>query len=121
MNRPQTFRDLVVWQKAVALTKTIYETTRQFPSSEQFGLIHQLRRAAVSIPSNIAEGNARGSRKDYLRLLIIARGSLAELETQVLIAGELQYLPETAPILSKLAEVSRMLRALIDSLKRKNP
>lgn len=119
MNRPRTFRDLIVWQKAISLTKTIYNITRQFPPSEQFGMISQMRRAAVSIPSNIAEGNARGSRKDYLRMLIIARGSLAELETQILIAGELQYLSETAPILSDIVEISRMLRALIDALNRK--
>ena len=119
-DKPQTFRNLIVWQKAIVLAKVIYEVTKQFPASERFGLINQVRRAAVSIPSNIAEGNARESRKDYIRYLIIARGSLAELETQIVIAQELKYLSETATVLGPIAEISRMLQALIAALKRKD-
>jgi four helix bundle protein len=120
MDKPRTFRNLTVWQKAITLAKMIYEVTRQLPGSEQFGLVNQMRRAAVSIPSNIAEGNARESRKDYIRHLVIARGSLAELETQIVIASELKFLPETAPVMSAITEISQMLQALITSLKRKD-
>ena len=112
----KTFRDLIAWQKAIQLAKLIYQTTQQMPVAERFGLMVQMRRAAVSIPSNIAEGNARQSRADYLRFLTIARGSLAELETQMVIATELQLIvasPETSAL---LAETDRILQGLIRSL-----
>ena len=115
------YRDLNVWKKAIGLTKSIYEATGSFPKSEQFGLTSQARRAAVSIPSNIAEGNARGSRQDYRRCLTISRGSLAELETQLLISADLGYLPadQLTNLLEDLVEVHRMLNALITALKSK--
>lgn len=120
MGSEKTFRDLTVWQKAIGLAKSIYAVTQSMPATERFGLISQMRRAAVSIPSNIAEGNARASRKDYIRMLVMARGSLAELETQLIIARELHYLHDLKPLLEQLAEVSRMLQALIAALRRKN-
>jgi four helix bundle protein len=110
---------LKVWQKAVELAKLVYTATKQMPESERFGLTNQMRRAAVSIPSHIAEGNARQSRKDYIRFLIVARASLAELETQLVIAQELKFLPPTQNLLESMREVSRMLQALITSLRQK--
>lgn len=87
----QTHRDLEVWRDGVELVKVIYQLTRRFPDEERYGLTAQLRRAAVSVPSNIAEGAARGSRKDFARFVGMARGSVAELETQLVIAAELGF------------------------------
>lgn len=112
----KTFRDLIVWQKAIQLTKDIYQTTQHLPDVERFGLTAQMRRAAVSIPSNIAEGNARNTRKDYLHFLTVARGSLAELETQLIIAQELEMLNNTETAMDQLQEVDRILQGLIRSL-----
>src|SRR5262245_2654509 len=83
---------LLAWTEAMALVRIVYETTRSFPPEETYGLAAQLRRAAVSVPSNLAEGAARNGKKEFLNLLGIARGSLSELETQLLIAAELGYL-----------------------------
>ena len=109
--------NLEAWQKALALVKSIYTTTSTFPKSELYGLTSQMRRAAVSIPSNIAEGAARESTPEFLRFLYIARGSLAELETQILIANDLGYLEDPAPILEELGQVSAPLSGLIRSLR----
>jgi four helix bundle protein len=114
-----TFRDLIVWQKAVDLATAVYGVTRTMPAVERFGLTGQMRRAAVSVPSNIAEGNARNKIGDYLQFLSIARGSLAELETQLLIAQRLRMLGDTAELLNRLQEVRRMLQALMQSLRRR--
>jgi four helix bundle protein len=109
------YRDLRVWQDAVDLVVRIYDFTRQLPSDEKFGLVSQLRRAAVSVPSNIAEGNARRGRADYLQFLRMARGSMAELETQLIICERLGHegIDET---LEHLFRVRRQLQALIRSL-----
>ena len=117
----KTYRELVVWQKAFRLCTDVYQLTKRFPSDERFGLTAQLRRAAVSVPSNIAEGYNRSTKQDYLRFLWIANGSLAELETQLMLARELglgarEDLSET---LESVEEVDRMLRALMRSLKAK--
>ena len=113
------YRDLEVWKKSMRLTTQVYEVTDQLPKSEIFGLTAQVRRAAVSVPANIAEGNARGSRKDYRRHLLISRGSLAELDTHLLLCRSLGYL--TADPLRSLSEdlrvISRMLTSLIAALK----
>ena len=113
----KTFRDLVVWQKGMALAKEVYKATSVMPDTERFGLTSQMRRAAVSIPSNVAEGYARQSRVEYIRFLKVARGSLAELRTQVLLSGELNFLRNSAEIGALLDETERLLAALIRSLR----
>lgn len=112
------YRDLLVWQKAIACVELIYKATRDWPSEERFGLTSQIRRAAISVPSNIAEGCARRSTAEFLRFLSIARGSLAEVETQLLIAHRLTYLRQDAlaSCLEASDEISRMLAGLITKL-----
>ena len=115
----RTFRDLLVWQKRMKLALHVYALTKQFPADERFGLTSQLRRAAVSVPSNIAEGHARQTRGDYLRCLRIARGSLAEVGTQLELARELGYLADPDHALELCNELARMLQSLIHALERK--
>src|SRR5579863_9602700 len=105
----QSYRDLVAWQLGMKLAKGIYVATKRMPSSEQFALTNQMRRAVVSIPSNIAEGYARHSRLDYLKHLRIARGSLAELSTQLELACELEMLPQSKPLSDLVTELDRVL------------
>ena len=112
------YRDLLVWQKSIDWVEAVYAVTRDWPSDERFGLISQVRRAAVSVPSNIAEGCARRGTVEFIRYLSIARGSLAEVETQLIIARKLNYMDE-ASLASRLAsadEISRMLSGLITKL-----
>jgi len=91
--------ELKAWQEAMELVKEIYRVTRDFPKEEIYGLVSQMRRAAVSIPSNISEGAARGGDREFIQFLIIARGSLSELETQLLISKDLGYLtPHASPL-----------------------
>ncbi len=113
-----TFRELHVWQDAMKLTAEIYRRTEAFPKHELYGLTNQMRRAAVSVPSNIAEGKGYHSDKELTRFLRHARGSLLELETQILIAKELQYLnPEEGVHLFHMADaVCRRLNGLIKAL-----
>lgn len=110
--------ELKVWQKSYALCLEIYKLTEHFPKEERFGLVSQIRRAAVSIPSNIAEGYGRKTTADYVRMLYIANGSLCELETQILLSSDLHFIPDENidKIKSAIAEVERMLKALIRSL-----
>jgi four helix bundle protein len=117
----RTFKDLLVWQKAMDLSVEIYRLTKNYPSHERYGLIAETRKTSRSVPYNIAEGHKRGSTADYIRFLGIAAGSAVELETQLLLAGRLGYLKEgTAKgVLALHAEVERMLDALIRSLKAK--
>ena len=127
MEQIKTFRDLIAWQKSMELVRMIYRTTKSMPPSEQFGLTNQMRRAAVSIPSNIAEGYARQSTIDYIRFLKHSRGSLAEVSTQVELAISLELIPSNPSLIDLLNEVDRILQALIRSLeqklkpKRRNP
>jgi four helix bundle protein len=116
-----SYRELLVWQRGMEIAKLIYKLTSQFPKSEQYGLISQLQRAAVSIPANIAEGHACDSTKDYLRHLSIVRGSLAELETLLIISRDFNYIDSQTcgDILSSLDELSRMLRGLQNALRQK--
>jgi four helix bundle protein len=116
----ESYRDLIAWQKAMHLVTDIYDATREFPSDERYGLTNQLRRAAVSVPSNIAEGQARFSSKEFHHFLSLARGSLVEIETQLMIAENLGYLPsnQTRPLLEGAAELGRVLNGLIASIKR---
>src|SRR5689334_5723692 len=108
----ENFRDLIVWQKAVDLVLEIYRATNNFPRQEQYVLTAQIRRAVISIPGNIAEGRGRFSRADFLHFLMQARGSLFELETQLLIAQRLGYLSEQehASVLSRCAEVAKLFK-----------
>ena len=115
------YKELMVWQKAMDLTTEVYRLTRKLPNEELYGLTNQLRRAVVSIPSNIAEGNARFSTKDYLRFLSMARGSKAEVETQLLLCVRLDYLAQEdiEASLSLLNEIERMLNSMITKLRDK--
>jgi four helix bundle protein len=115
----KTFRDLIAWQKAMDLARTVYIASRQMPKDERFGLTNQMRRAAVSIPSNIAEGHCRYSRPDYLRFLRMANGSWGELSTQLKLAWSLELMPSDAALLDCLAELGRILHGLIVSLEEK--
>ena len=114
----RSYKDLVAWQKAMDLVTATYRTTAGFPKDELFGLTSQLRRAAVSIPSNIAEGQGRLSEKEFRHFLGQARGSLMEVETQLQIAENLGYLQEeqTAALLRSCAEVGRILNGLLASV-----
>ena len=107
------YEELVVWQKAMELVRLVYQATRRFPVDERFALTDQLRRAVVSIPSNIAEGNGRGSNKDYAHFLSIARGSLYETMTQLRIAKDLGYLDDYSQFEYIEAEIGRMLGAML--------
>lgn len=102
------------------LVKTVYERTQGFPKDEKFGLTSQMRRAAVSIPSNLAEGAARNGVKEFSQFLGVAKGSLSELETQLLIASELGYLAREDNVFEKLEEVPRLIAGLHKSLKRED-
>ena len=114
----RSYRDLIAWQKAMGLAAAVYRATEVFPSREQFGLTNQMHRASVSIPSNIAEGQGRGTTKDYVHFLHISRGSLQELETQLLLAQRLSFASETEvqSLLSVCDEVSRLVSGLINAL-----
>ena len=122
-NNPEinSYRDIEAWRKARALVKRIYGASKLFPNDECFGLVSQIRRAAVSVPSNIAEGYGRGSLGDYIRFLQVARGSLFELETQIILANDLEYLTEeqTNSLTKDIKQCARILQGLIASLKRK--
>ncbi|OGL36478.1 hypothetical protein A3F38_00785 [Candidatus Saccharibacteria bacterium RIFCSPHIGHO2_12_FULL_48_21] len=107
----RSYRDLKVWQDSYTLTKDIYQLCQRLPKTEQFGLTSQLRRCAVSIPSNIAEGQQRNSPKDFRHFLAIARGSAAELSTQLLIVGDV-YKLDTAELVEKLESIQKMLYSL---------
>ena len=115
---PSSYEDLVVWQKAMDFTTSIYRTTRSFPRDERFGLISQMRRAAISIPSNIAEGKGRSDR-DFGRYLLQARGSGWELETQLQLALRLGYLSpqQFSALKNELGEIGRMLSTFVSTLR----
>jgi four helix bundle protein len=116
----RSYQDLAIWKKAMQLVVQVYHLTRRFPREEMHGLTSQMRRAAVSVPTNIAEGWGRGSRKEYIQFLRIARGSLLELETLLAISRNLRYLSQEdmQARLALVGEISRMLSGLIASLKR---
>ena len=114
-----SYRDLIVWQKSMNLVTLLYQLTKQFPDDEKFGLTSQIKRSSVSIPSNIAEGYGRSSRKEYVRFLEIARGSLYEFQTQLEIATNLNFIDivATKEIFELGIEVEKMLNSLIKKLK----
>ena len=114
----ESFKQLQVWQRAIQLTLAIYDCTAQFPNTERFGLTNQLRRAAVSVPSNIAEGQGRATKGEFIQFLCHARGSLFELETQTVIARKLGYISSEVEehLAAKATEVARILNGLLTSL-----
>lgn len=118
-NKVKSYEDLLVWQKSIILVKDVYSLTRKFPKEEIFGLTSQLKRATVSISSNIAEGSLRVSRKDFTRFLHIAYGSAAEVQTQLKIAEILSFATkaEVKEVSNKIKEILKMLNGLIKSLK----
>lgn len=115
MGQVNSYKDLQVWQKSMEIVMAIYTETNTFPANEKYGLVSQIRRAVVSIPANIAEGYGRNSSKSYAAFLKIARGSLYELETELLIADKLNYiqLENKLIILNAIEEVGKMLNSLI--------
>ena len=118
MGSVQSYRDLVVWQKSMALAAACYTSTKAFPPAEIYGMTSQIRRSAASIPANIAEGNGRENTGAYVQSLRIAQGSLKELETHVLLAQTVELMDKDSaePLLAKCDEVGRLLRALIRAL-----
>jgi four helix bundle protein len=115
------FKELRVWQDAMALAKMIYQLTVSFPQEEKYGLTSQMRRAAVSIPSNIAEGHTRHSTADFINFISISIGSLDELETQLILSEELNFIDKqkTSPVKSLIDSLHKSLRSLRTSLKNK--
>ena len=114
-----SYKELLVWQKSMVLVKEIYTLSESFPENEKFGLTSQIRRSVISIPSNIAEGWGRFSRKNYIQFLKVSRGSLFELETQILIAIELKYINDNETSQNLIIEISKMLNVLIRKLEEK--
>src|SRR5437867_2344028 len=114
----RSYRDLLVWQQAMDLAQALYSATKSFPSEERYGLVAQLRRAAVSVASNIAEGHAR-SLGDYLRHLLVSSGSLTEIETQLILSSRLGFLraADADPLLQSCDQIGRMLSGLRKSLR----
>ncbi|MCY4092016.1 MAG: four helix bundle protein [Caldilineaceae bacterium] len=119
MKRSRSYRDLIVWKKAIDLVSLLYSSTKGFPKEEIYGITSQIRRAGVSIPANIAEGQGRNSRGEFRQFLGIAQGSLAELETLLIIAGNLRYLAphRKDELLNRCEEIARLLAGLKLSLK----
>ena len=117
----KSYSELIAWQKAMDLVQNVYEVVRAFPKEEIYGLMSQLKRAAVSVPSNIAEGQGRKSTRDFLHHLSIAYGSLMEVETQILIAVRLEYLNQQGVerIVEQTAEVGRLINGLSNALTHK--
>ena len=119
-SKAQSYKDLLVWQKGITLTKLLYELTGRFPTEEKFGLVSQIRRAAVSVPSNIAEGQARHTTGEFIQFISHAEGSVAELDTQLIIAVELGFAraDAAAPAFQVIDELRRMLNGLRRKLSR---
>ncbi len=115
----QSYRELIAWQQSMVLVSEVYRLTKRFPREEIYGLASQLRRSAVSVPSNIAEGQGRATRGEFVQFLCNARGSLFEMETQLIIAAELGYFgePERMLLTQQLTRVAQLLNALITSLR----
>lgn len=114
-----SYQDLIVWQKSIELVDLVYKCTSEFPKDERFGLISQMRRSAVSIPSNIAEGRLRGSRIDFARFISMSLGSCAELQTQTIISSRQRFLirDQEQEITKRLIEITKMLHAFHRKLK----
>jgi len=112
----KTHKDLDVWKKSMDIVTEIYRVTKDFPKEEVYGLTNQMRRSVVSIPSNIAEGAGRNSKKEFIQFLYVALGSVSELETQLLIAQNLTYLKDVRQFLDQIDSIKKMLNGLINHL-----
>lgn len=119
VEKPKNHKDLEAWKQSMDLVDAVYRTTKTFPAEELYGLTNQMRRAAVSIPSNIAEGAARASKKEFTQFLYIALGSLSELETQTTISKRLGYLGQEGELLHRTETARKLLLGLIRYLKEK--
>ena len=119
MGEEGNYKNLIVWQKGITLVKEVYKLTANFPSEEKFGLVSQMRRAVVSIPSNLAEGQARRTTGDYVKFVSISEGSLAELETQMIISIELGFClqKETENIFNLMVEIRKMLKKSVGKIR----
>jgi four helix bundle protein len=117
----KNYKELQVWQKSYQLCLVIYKLTNTFPKEERFGITSQIRRAAVSVPSNIAEGYGRKTTREYIQALYIAYGSVCELETQILLSSDLGYIKieDLTPLQENMGDIERMLKGLIKSLENK--
>ena len=115
--KTQNYKDLIVWQKGIALAKLIYQLTQRFPSAEKFGLVAQMRRAVISIPSNLAEGQARHTTGEFIQFISHAEGSVAELDTQVILSVELGFCDKRGP--APASELIDELRRMLNVLRRK--
>ena len=113
------FKNLEIWQQSRVLVKEVYVMTRTFPAEERYALVDQLRRAAISVPSNIAEGSARKSAADFIHFLVISRGSLAELLTQLIVAQDLGYISDMTPLEQAIEAIAVKINALMASLNSK--
>lgn len=113
------YKELEVWKKGILIVLAIYKTIQKFPKDELYALSDQIKRAAVSIPSNIAEGASRNTTKEFIQFLYIALGSASELETQIIVAEKLGYITDEEKLLSDITIIRKMLNALISSLKRR--
>jgi four helix bundle protein len=118
---PRTYKDLIVWQKGIALAKLVYKLTRTFPSEEKFGIIAQMRRAAISVPSNISEGQARHTTGEFIQFISHAEGSVAELDTQLILRIELEFCrrANAGSAFELIGELRRMLNVLRRKLARR--
>jgi four helix bundle protein len=118
MSEIKSYRDLLIWQRGIVFVERIYQETAHFPESERYGLVNQMRRAAVSIPSNIAEGQARQHKGEFRQFLFVSLGSIAEIETQIIISKELGFLTEevSKSLQADLLELQKMTRTLASRL-----
>ncbi len=112
----RSHKDLDIWKKSIILVRDIYSKTREFPADEKFGITQQMRRSAISVPSNIAEGAGRTSKKEFIHFLSIAQGSLAELETQLIISRELGYMSDLGDFEARIIGIRLMIKGLVRKL-----
>ena len=118
VEKMKSHKDLDAWKKSMDMVDSIYKVTKSFPNDELYSLTNQMRRAVISVPSNIAEGAARGSKNEFVQFLYISLGSLSELETQVIIANRLGYLSDPNNLLESIIVIRKLINGLIYSLKR---
>ena len=118
-NKVRDYKDLDVWNRSMDLVVDVYDVVKSFPQEEQYSLVSQIKRSAISIPSNISEGASRNSKKELVQFFYIALGSASELETQLLISKKLGYLTNLDNLFSEITIIRKMLNSLISSLKRK--